>query len=210
MPSSVVHLALGGLLAAALLGSAFDRRAVLIVLGATAFPDLDAFVGLFISGAHRAAFHTLVLPIVIGGLIYLDERREEPWLRSRYGPNGVRTATVALLAFAVAGVGLDAFTGGANVFYPLVDQFVAIDGEALLSNQRGFVQTFIDLSSEEPAAGTGVGNTSSTHFDSGVDPVAGPEPENVERVFPIVRSGWQLLLVITGGVALAGRAWDER
>lgn len=206
MPSTLVHLGLAALLAAGLLGAAFRPRTVLVVLAATALPDLDAFLGLVVVGAHRAALHTLVVPAVLGLALAVDDRHGRGWVRARWGRDGVHTAGVALLAMAVAGIGLDAFTSGANVFYPLVDQFVAIDGKAVLSDQRGLVQTFVDLSSEEPAAGAGVGNTSTVHYSSGVDPQAGAEPADVERIFPLVRSGWQLLLVVAGTVTLGGRA----
>lgn len=210
MPSTLVHLALAGLLAAGLLGSAFGWRSLGVVFIATALPDLDSFIALVLPNTHRAALHTLLLPLLLGVLLVADERREDSWLRDRYGATGVRTAAVAIVAMAVAGTGPDLFGSGANAFYPLYDQFLVIDGKAVLSNQQGFVQTFIQLGSEEPAGGTGVGSTNTTHYDSGVDPVSGPEPEDVERVFPLVRSGWQLLLVIASGVTLTGRFWDNR
>ena len=46
MPSTLVHLAFGGMIAAALLGDVFDRRALLVVLVVTAAPDLDSFIAL--------------------------------------------------------------------------------------------------------------------------------------------------------------------
>ena len=50
MPSTVVHLALAGLLAAGLLGEWFSRRSLAVVLVVTVLPDLDAFVGLVVQG----------------------------------------------------------------------------------------------------------------------------------------------------------------
>ncbi|MFB6112158.1 MAG: metal-dependent hydrolase [Halobacteriaceae archaeon] len=209
MPSTLVHLALAGLLAAGLLADAFGLRSLLVVFGLTALPDLDSFLALVIPNTHRAALHTLLLPLVLGALVLIDARREHGWLRSRYGATGVRTAGVAVLAMAVAGIGPDLFTSGANVFYPVYDQFLVIDGKVVLSNQRGLVQTFIEFGSEDPAAGTGVGSTNTTHYDSGVDPVAGSDPANVERIFPLVRSGWQLLLVVASTITLLGRFRDN-
>ena len=43
MPSTLVHMAFGGLIGAALLTSDFDPRAVAVVVAVTAFPDIDAF-----------------------------------------------------------------------------------------------------------------------------------------------------------------------
>jgi hypothetical protein len=151
-----------------------------------------------------------LIPLVLGIALGIDERWGRGRVRERYGADGVRTGAVALLAFALAGVGLDLFTGGANAFYPLYDQFLVIDGKAVLSDQQGFIQTFIEFESEEPAGGTGVGSTNGTHYSSGVDPTPGAEPADVERIFPLVRSGWQLLLVVVGSVTLAGRFWDNR
>lgn len=210
MPSTLVHVALAGLLAAGLLGAAFRFRTVLVVLAVTAIPDLDSFIALVLPNTHRAALHTLLLPLLIGLAIVIDDRWGNGWLRQRYGSDGVRTAGVAVVALAVAGVGPDLFTSGANAFYPLFDQFLVIDGKAVISNQQGFVQTFVEFGSEEPAGGTGVGSTNTTHYDSGVDPTEGKEPADVERIFPLVRSGWQLLIVVASTVTLAGRFRDNR
>lgn len=210
MPSTLVHVALAGLLAAGLLGAAFRLRTVLVVLAVTALPDLDSFVALILPNTHRAALHTLLLPLLAGLAILIDDRWGRRRLRERYGSSGVRTASVAVIALAVAGVGPDLFTSGANAFYPIYDQFLVVDGKAVISNQRGFVQTFVEFGSEEPAGGTGVGSTNETHYDSGVDPSEGTEPTDVERIFPLVRSGWQLLIVVASTVTLAGRFQDNR
>ncbi|MFC7175687.1 metal-dependent hydrolase [Halosegnis marinus] len=127
MPSTVLHVAFALLLAAGLLGSDFDRRAAAVVAAATVFPDLDVFVALVVESAHRAAFHTLLLPGTLATLLWWDARRPESWLRGRYDDYGVRVAWVALAGYVVAGVGLDLFTAlGANPLYPLYDQFVEI------------------------------------------------------------------------------------
>ncbi len=214
MPSTVVHCALAGLLAAALLGRAFDRRAVAIVLLVAVVPDLDVFAGLVLPGTHRALLHTLLVPLLAGALLTYDARREGSWLRGRYGARGVRVAWVSVLAYAVAGIGLDLFVGGANPLYPLHDQFYRLSGRIEYSTQRGWVQTFVET---VPAEGGGrsvdagqLGLTEEVHVSSGVDPTRGAEPEDVDRVFPVVRSGWQLLLVLASLVALGGRAAVER
>jgi len=205
MPSTVVHLAIGGVVAAALLGDEFDRRAVAIVLAATALPDLDTFVGLYVQGAHRALLHTLVLPAAVGVALAYDTRKgQASWLRARWGARGTRVAWVALAALVFGGVLPDLMTNGVNAFYPLHDRFLTFNGELLLSNQRGVVQTFVDLSASPDRT------TENTHYWTGVDPTAGKEPEAVERIFPIVRSGFQLLVVGLGAFTLGARFLEER
>jgi len=214
----LVHAALAGLIAAGLLGRRLDWRALLVVFGVVAFLDLDAFVALVIPNTHRAAFHTLLVPLAGAVLLAVDARREDPWLRGRFGRQGVHVAWTAVVVYVVAGIGPDLFTGGANVFYPVYDQFYALDGRIELSTRNGLVQTFVDLS-PDPSAGGGdgggaasgssvaVGSTDEVHVSSGVDPREGPEPAGVDRVFPLVRSGLQLLLVLTSAVVVGARLW---
>ncbi|AZH26484.1 metal-dependent hydrolase [Haloplanus aerogenes] len=205
MPSTVVHLAVGAVVAAALLGDEFDRRSVAVVLAATAIPDIDTFAGLYLQGAHRALLHTLVLPAVAGAVLTYDTRvRTASRLHARWGPRGVRVAWVALAALLLGGILPDLMTNGVNAFYPLYDRFLTVDGELLLSNQRGVVQTFVDLSADPERT------TQNTHYWTGVDPSPGAEPENVERIFPVVRSGFQLLVVVLGAFTLGARFWEER
>jgi hypothetical protein len=203
MPSTLVHLALGALIAAALLEDAFGPRTLGVVLAATAVPDLDTFVGIALPGTHRAALHTVLIPVLAAGAIAYDCRREESWLRAR-GPAAVRVAWVAVLAYAVAGIGPDLFFNGVNVFYPLHDQFYALDGEVLYSDQRGFVQTLWE--SQESTGGT----TTDTHYATGVDPVRGEDPGDAERVFPVARGGLQVLLVCAGTAVTGARLWLNR
>jgi inner membrane protein len=210
MPSTVVHLALAGLLAAALLGNHFSRRAVAVVLLVTILPDLDVFTSLVVPGTHRAAFHTLLIPLAAAGLLWYDTNRaDESRLRTRFGPAAPQVAWLAIAAYAVAGIGLDMFTGGANVFYPIHDQFYRVNGKLILSTQRGLVQTFVEVGARGVDAG-GVGSTETVHVSSGVDPTRGKEPANVDRVFPVVRAGWHLLLVVTSVSVLAARFQQHR
>jgi hypothetical protein len=205
MPSTVVHLAIGAVVAAALLSDEFDRRSVAVVLAATTVPDLDTFAGLVMQGTHRALLHTLVLPAVAGAILAYDTRiRAVSRLRGRWGGRGVRMAWVALAALLVGGIFPDLMTNGVNAFYPLYDRFLTVDGELLLSNQRGVVQTFVDLSTQPERT------TENTHYWTGVDPTRGEEPANVERIFPIVRSGFQLLVIVLGVFTLGARFHEER
>ncbi|WP_135830358.1 metal-dependent hydrolase [Halorussus halobius] len=169
MPSTVVHVALAGLVGTALLADRFDAKAVLAVMAATAFVDLDVLVGFWIPGAHRAAFHTLVLPALVGAMLWWDLRGrahprvqslvggasrfgplvgERSRIRSRWGARGVRTAWVSVVAVTLAGIGPDAFFNGANLFYPLHDRFYTLSGEVLYSTHDGFVQTIVNVNFE--------------------------------------------------------------
>lgn len=212
MASTLVHVAVAGLLAAALLGDSFDRGSVLVVLGATAAIDLDAFVGLYVQGAHRAAFHTVLLPAALGALAYYDLRRESSLLL-RWRADAGRVVAVALLAVAAAGIGLDMVINGVNAFYPVHDQFYTVDGKLLVSDRRGVVQTFVELQPETPTDGgtqPPPKTTNNTHYQTGVDPTKGAEPKDVERTFWVVGTGERLLLTVVGYATLAARFVGSR
>ena len=186
MTSTLVHLALGALLAAALLEAEFDARSLGVVLAATAFPDLDTFIGI----------------VAIGALIYYDTRhRESPVLST---PRAVRVAWVALAAYAFAGIGPDLFTNGANLLYPLHDQFVSLSGHVWWTDQRGLVQTLWEPASDG-RGGTLRGTTQTVHYATAVDPAPGPDPAEAERIVPIFDSGLQFLLLVLGAVVAAER-----
>jgi hypothetical protein len=210
VPSTLVHVALAGLLACALLGSAFGVRSLVVVLAAVVVVDLDVFVGLYVVGAHRAAFHTLVWPALGAvALTYDGLLRDSSALAARFGPTAPRVAWVTVAAVLFAGIGPDLVTNGANLFYPLHDQFYALDGELQLSNEEGIVQTFVEDAAR--------GSTEETQYYTGVDPdpaQGGAEPvgtqEAPERIFPLVESGLQLLMVVTAAVTVGVRLWDER
>lgn len=241
MPSTVVHVALAGLVGTALLAEHFDGKAVLVVMAATAFIDLDVFVGMVLQGTHRAAFHTLLLPGLAGALLWWDLRgrdlawvRSRQWtgtqslVRSRWGARGVRVAWVSIVAVTLAGIGPDVFFNGANLLYPVHDQFFDLSGKLLYSNQRGFVQTMVDLDVQsllESVTGTGsesgtganggastepAQTTENTHYRTGVDPSRGDEPKNVERIFPIAMTGERALLSLTGYTVVGLRLWMDR
>lgn len=206
MPSTVVHVALAGLLGAALLADEFDARAIAVVMAVAALPDLDTFVGLWIPGTHRAAFHTLLLPLGAVVLASAYGRASGRSLRDRLGPRGVRIAWVSLVAFVVAGIGPDLFLNGVNLFYPLHDRFYELNGRVFLSNQRGFVQTLWEFETERPSPRT----TENTHYSTGIDPTGGREKRNVERIFPIAWTGLRFLLVVVGYSVVAFRLWESR
>ena len=210
MPSTVVHLAFAGLLAAALLGPYYDRNAVLVVLAATALPDLDSFFSLFLVVGHRTVLHTYLIPLALGAALLADSRfREESFVRGRWGEHGVAVGWVALLAWGVAGIGLDFVDDGVNPLWPLHDQFYALEGKIELSDQRGIIQTFVDLSPEEGGAPApeNLGSSQEVNMSSGVDPDPGDTDAdpNTERLFPVARSGMRLIVLVVGTAVTAAR-----
>lgn len=219
MPSTLVHVAFGGLIAAALLGSVFDRRSLLVVLAVTAAPDLDSFIALFFVAGHRTVLHTYVIPMVASALLYVDTRvRARSLARERWGPRGVRVAWVSIVALVFAGIGLDFVDHGVNPLWPLHDQFYVLDGRFELSDQRGIVQSYVDLRPDTEQTGpTSRGSSQEVNISTGVDPNpggegGGPDPDTVEdpeRMFPIVRHGWQLAILVSGTVVTAGRLWMD-
>ncbi|MFB6112736.1 MAG: metal-dependent hydrolase [Halodesulfurarchaeum sp.] len=209
MPSTLVHVAISGLLAAALLREEFGWRSLLVVLGSTAFLDLDAFVGLVLPGAHRSLFHSLFVPLVLSLGLVLETNRKQSVLEERFDGRGRRVGSVAILAVAVGGIGPDLVTNGVNLLYPLTDTFVQFDGALKLSSTQGIVQTFVEPTGQDGSKVV-VGSSRTIHYSTGVNPRRGTEPESVERVFPIVRSGLQLLLVLASATVVSFRLWEER
>ncbi|MFC3477072.1 metal-dependent hydrolase [Halobacterium litoreum] len=201
MPSTVVHVAFGALVAAALLRE-FDAPALAAVCGFAALPDLDTFLGIWVAGGHRAILHTALLPFLLGAVVVWDARRADSWLRGRFGNRGPQVAGVGVVALALGGIGPDLMTNGVNLLYPVHDTFYAFDGQLKLSSTEGVVQTFVEFGEDTD---TVVGTTETVHYRTGVDAAKGQDPKNVERVFPVVMSGMQLLVVVTSAVAVVGR-----
>lgn len=206
MPSTVFHAAVGGLIAAALIRERFDRRVLAVVLVAVLVPELDVFVGLWVRGAHRAYLNNVFVPLAAAALVHYDTSvRARSWLRGRWGPDAGRVAWVGVVVLAVAGIGLDLFFNGVNLFFPVVDQFYSLSGKVVWSDQRGLVQTVVDLD-------TATGTTETRQYRTGVDPdpvSRGAESGAVERVFPIATSGVQLLLILTGIAVVGYRLWED-
>lgn len=218
MSSTIVHLALAGMFAAGLLGAYFDRRALLVVFAATAFPDLDSFIALVATVGHRAALHTFVVPAAVAAFWAYDTRfRGSSYVRDRWGAWGVRVGWVSLFAYAASGLGLDLVTGGINPFWPVHDQFYQLQGKIELSDQRGIIQTFVDVSELFPedggdagsagdgGGGGGMGSTEDVRMSTGVDPDPSGQSEDPERVFPIIRRGWEVVILVAGTVVTAAR-----
>jgi hypothetical protein len=201
VPSTLVHISLGLLLAAGVLGDQFTGRRVLIIAGATALPDLDVALEVVFSGAHRAVGHTFVLPaLLIIGLIWETRWRQRSILRQRYNDTGVRISFLAVGCMFAAGIVPDLVVGGVNVFYPFHDAFMTVDGRLLYSTDRGWVQTFIESSTSSDA--TQSRTTQNFEFRTVIDaePTLGADTDSgnaeseqpqVERIFPVAMTGFR-------------------
>jgi hypothetical protein len=212
VPSTLVHVAVGGLVGAALLGDRFTPRAIAVVLVAAAVPDLDSFLAPLVGGAHRSALHTLLLPALLGGVVYADARLDRSRLRERWGANAPYVAAVAVAALLAGGILPDMVTNGVNALWPAHDQFYTVNGELKLSTTEGVVQTFVDLS-PMPEETSRPSTTDNTRYSTGADPTPWKEekPEGpVERVFPLVTAGWQLMLVGLATATVSVRSWQTR
>lgn len=206
MPSTLVHVAIALLLAAGLLGEAFDRRSALVVVGVTVLPDLDVAVEPLLSGAHRSVGHTFLLPALVFVVLLWETRlRSASSLRERYGQRGVQVAFVAVGCLFGAAIVPDLVVGGVNAFYPLHDQFYTVDGRLFYSTDRGWIQTFVDLS---PPAQTQDGPRTTANFDfrtvldseptlgqDGGDGGNADSQQRVERLFPVAMTGFRAWLL---------------
>lgn len=211
MPPTLVNVAFGLLLGAALLGTAYDRRSIVIVALAAALPDADAIASLWIEGATNALLHNLWIPTIAAAVLYWETtRRETSWLRERWGWYGVRVAWVSIAAYAVAGIGADLFgEGGANLLYPLYDAFYVVDGWLLLSTQEGVMQSYVALS-ESPILES-PGTTADHHVATWVNPTPGTDvPADAERQLRIVDAGWQAVVLAAALATTAIKLWEAR
>ena len=212
MAPTLVNAAFGVLLAAALLGTAFDRRSLALVVSAAILPDLDAVASLAVPGATNALFHTLWIPLVGGALLHWDTAvRERSWLRGRVGWHGVRVAWVALAAFIVAGIMPELFgREGVNLLYPVHDAYYHVHGRLVLSTQEGIVQTFVSRSAQGPGILPlqSPGTTASYTIPTWVNPDGRPGLSlDADRELYLVRSSWQLVVVAAAVAMLTVRLW---
>ena len=212
MAPTLVSAAVGALLAAALLGDAFDRRAVAVVVAAALLPRLDAAASLVVPGATNAFLHAVWAPLLVGGALYLDTVRRPAGasaLRDRFGRRGVRVAWVALASFVVVGIGSALFAGeGAALLYPLEDARYVVRGRLVFSTQEGVVQTFLAPDGDGPGV-LPLGRAGGTVADpvaSWINPDGRPgfDPR-ADREFRLVDGGWQLVVVAAAAATLAVR-----
>ena len=221
MPSTLVHVSLALLLAAGLLGEEFDARSALVVAAVTVIPDLDVALEPVLSGAHRSVGHTFLLPAILFAALLWDSRRgTASALRRRYGARGVRVAFVAVFCLFGAAIVPDLVVGGVNALYPLHDTFYTVDGRLFYSTDRGWVQTFVDLSPDEPTERRTTGNFDfRTVLDA--EPTLGVEQsdsggsgaggdggtQRVERLFPVAMTGFRAWLLPLSAFVTVTRLW---
>jgi hypothetical protein len=210
MAPPLVSAAVGAMLAAALLGDAFDRRSVAVVSAAALLPSLDAAASLVVPGATNALLHAVWAPLFAGGVLYWDTTlRAESTLRRRGGWRAVRVAWVALASFVVAGIGSALFAGdGAVLLYPFEEARYVVRGRLVYSTREGIVQTFVGLGADGPGllplgsvdAATAEPIASWINPDGrpGIGPGAG-------RRLDLVENGWQLVVVAAAAATLAVR-----
>ncbi|MBP1922770.1 ABC-type multidrug transport system fused ATPase/permease subunit [Halorubrum alkaliphilum] len=208
MAPTLVNAAFGALLAAALLGAAFDRRSVAVVVAAAALPDLDAVASLALDGATNALLHNVWIPLGVAALLYWDTTvRGESRIRAAYGWRGVRIAWVSLAAFAVAGIGPELFgLGGVNLLYPVHDAYYLVAGRLIVSTQDGIVQTFVAAGSPGMLPLESPGTTASYAIPTWINPDGRPGLAlGATRELHVVRTGWQAVVVAAAATLLAVR-----
>jgi hypothetical protein len=178
-----------------------SARALAVVFFATTVPDLDAIVALFLGWGHRSLLHNVWVPLLFVVVIALDTRLGTgSRIRARWGSGGVRVAWTSVAALVLAGLAPDFFTTGINAFFPLYDQFYHLDGRLEYSTERGIVQTFVHVGESERAF---------PPDRLGVEPLPGGTLPG-EKLFPVARTGTQLMLVIIGFVTVTARLWEVR
>ncbi len=212
MPPTLVHITVGTLIGVALLGAAYDRRSLGVVVVAAAIPDLDAALSLAIPGATNAVLHSVFIPLGLATFLYWDTRRRpRSWLRERAGWYGVRVAWVAIAAYAVAGIGLDLFNvDSVALLYPVSSRFWAIVGQFYLSTQQGVIQTYIEIADGAIRIAS-PGTMATYHVETWLNPTPGTgNPAGVERRLRLVESSWQLVMVVTGLAAAPVKWYVER
>lgn len=212
MPPTLVNVAVGALLGAALLGAAFDRRSVLLVSLAAALPDVDAAVSLLVQGATNAVLHNVFVPAAVAAGLYWDTSiRETSWVRERYGWWGVRVAWVALASFAVAGIGADFFAPEAvNLLWPVHDRFYVVAGRLGYSTHDGLIQSYVGIDAGWLLPLESPGTTTTHHVETWLNPTPGTDTApDVERRLRVVDDGWQAVLVATSAAVVTIRFRED-
>lgn len=211
MPSVIVHVAFAGLLGTALLGDRFDGKAIFLVMFVTASIDLDTLLGHYMPGAHRALFHNVWIVLVPAAVLLWEvKRRDSSLLLERWGEYGYRVTWVSLVTVLFAHILLDAFYNGVNLFWPVHDQFLDFSGELIVSNQRGIVQTFVELDATGMTVdeSTARGTTANTYYSTGFNPTPGESSSDAERSFPVADTGEQLVLLVASFCTVAFRVLE--
>jgi inner membrane protein len=209
MVSTVIHVSVALIIGCALLPSRnFSYKSLGIVGLSVALLDADAFLFFIADGLHRTVFHNIVFPTIILFLILTDTLYRENSFLSDYIRKDVLVplSVVCYIAVLCAGIGLDYSDNGANLLWPLHDQFYSLSDKFVISSESGIVQTFINSPSKIVAENPErtVGTTSFTTPASQASESSNP----IE--FGIVYSGWGLIMIITSLITVAVRSLFER
>ncbi len=193
MSSAIVHAAVGALIGRAVLGADLDEWALLAVVTATIFPDIDSFFAIWFPGAHRTVLHNIFIVMIPAFLLfYLTHIRDTDFFERHWGPEGERVLWTCIVALAFGQIGLDLVESGVNLFWPLYDQFFQLTGILVFSTQGGLEQTFVG-----GGADLALGTTDDTYYTTPIDP-ADPVEEvdgaEIDIVLPVFSNGYELLL----------------
>lgn len=146
MPTALFHLAFGLLLGAAVLQEDFDIWAALAIGTFVLLPDVDMSLNLLYSSAHRTFLHNIFVPLGILIVVLWDTRwRAWSFIENHWGKHGEKVLLAGVLVLAVAGIGVDMFGSGVNLFYPAQDKYYNMNGEVEFSWEEGLTTTIFDV-----------------------------------------------------------------
>lgn len=191
MPSALFHIAIGLLIGLAVLGDDMDARALAIIAFAALLPDIDALLAFKFSGAHRVYLHNVFVFLVPAALLLAARRAGYMRRVTTRWPDAERVLWTAVVVVAVAGVGLDAVASGANLLYPVHDQFYQVQGTVSYSPQHGFEQTVTDVDRAR------IGSSAEIYYPNGVELAPGRDPRQMTWRVPLFGNTLQLLLSLT-------------
>jgi hypothetical protein len=193
MPSSLVHATFGALVGLALLQDEFDEWALLAVVIAAIFPDIDSFIAIWFPGMHRTLLHNIFIAVIPAFILfYATQIRGTDFLERHWGAHGERVVWTCIVVVIVAHVGLDVVESGTNIFWPMYDQFFHLTGILVFSAQSGVEQTFYGANAD-----LALGTTEDMYYVTPVDPAKPDEPvEEAEIVIPFFGNGYELLLTL--------------
>lgn len=205
MPSTLVHMAIGALLGAAMLDEKLDKWAVLALMLAAMLPDVDSFISIFYPGMHRTLLHNLFFPALVFLPIFLDLQRENSFIEREWGEHAAHVMLACFVALTFAGIGLDAVGSGANLVWPVQDQYYHVSGVLVYEMPGGWENTLMDPDS------SGRGSTGEMYYGTAVDP---ERPHGVDigsqRRFPFFGNGMQLLFSMAAFLVVGYRLRSAR
>lgn len=201
MVSTIFHLSFGLLIGTALIENKFDIWAFLTVAIFSLLPDVDTFFNIWFLGAHRTYLHNLFIPVILSGLLYFDIRRENSFIEKHW-ESGKKVLKVSIIALLVAGIGIDMFGSGVNLFYPVQDQFYDFSGKIEFGTKSGLVQTIFKLDDIDR------GSTETMKYTATHSKEKTPQKEEVNKIYLISANGVRFFFGIAGILIAGYRVWD--